>query len=173
MVRFETVRTFNRNNLEEADMKIFCTTTLLLVWLSLGTVHGHILNLLFEDQEDGTLVVSGLFSTGQSAAGAMVQIKSLASGDILYANRLPAESELVVIIPGEPYTIILDGGPMHKVIAKGPPPPAGFAAPVTKSAHSADPNREKISASRILWTLSGLLWGLALFFGYKKIKIKT
>lgn len=151
-------------------MKLFWAAALLLIGLDLGTAHAHTLTLLIENQEDGTLVVRGRFSTGQSAAGAMVQIKSLISGNMLYAKRLPAESELTVTIPSEPYTIILDGGPMHQSFAKGPPPPGGFTASLSESSHPADPKGKKTRAHRVLWALSGLMWGLAIILGYKKIR---
>lgn len=79
--------------------------------------HNLIMNVM--DNADNTITVVGEFSTGEDAAGALIRLESLLSGEILYKERLPQESELTITIPKEPYQIVLDGGPGHTIVKKG------------------------------------------------------
>ncbi|RXJ68906.1 hypothetical protein CRV08_05570 [Halarcobacter ebronensis] len=86
--------------------------------------HSLVLNLM--DNEDGTITASGMFNTGESAAGAMVRILAIESQEILYEKRLPENSELTIPIPKVAYTVVLDGGPGHTVSKPGIEPQGGF-----------------------------------------------
>ena len=86
--------------------------------------HNLIMNVM--DNADNTITVVGEFSTGEDAAGALIRLESLLSGEILYKERLPQESELTITIPKEPYQIVLDGGPGHTIVKKGVAPLEGF-----------------------------------------------
>jgi len=99
----------------------------ILIFLLPISMFSHTLLLKIDDNEDGTMIVQGVFNTGQSAAGAEVRLESFISGKILYKKRLPDESELVITIPKEPYQIVLDGGPGHQVVKEGIPPEDGFS----------------------------------------------
>lgn len=104
---------------------------LTLISLTLPTfinAHALILNVLNND--DNTITVEGIFSTGQTASGALIKINSLVNGKVLYKKRLPKEGELTIDIPKVPYEIILDGGPGHTVIKKGLAPKEGFTKEV-------------------------------------------
>jgi len=79
--------------------------------------HSVVLNTA--DNEDGTMEIFGGFSTGQSAAGAMLKIKSQITSKILYENRIPHSGNLTIKVPNEPYIIILDSGPGHRLEKKG------------------------------------------------------
>ncbi|MFY9110114.1 hypothetical protein PZQ46_11480, partial [Aliarcobacter butzleri] len=59
--------------------------------------HNLIMNVI--DNKDNTITVIGEFSTGEDAAGALVRVESLISGDVLYKERLPEASELTITIP--------------------------------------------------------------------------
>ncbi|NCD11065.1 MAG: hypothetical protein EOL93_00815 [Epsilonproteobacteria bacterium] len=100
--------------------KIACLFALPL-WL-----YAHTLLMHVGDNDDGTLSIKGEFSTGESAAGALVKLKILGSEEILAQQRLPDSSELVLEIPKIPYEIILDGGPGHQVRREGIAPKGGF-----------------------------------------------
>lgn len=89
-------------------------------------IQAHSLLLNVFDNEDNTITVEGIFNTGESGAGALIQLKSKNSNKILYEKRLPDESELTIKIPSEPYLIILDGGKGHKVKKEGIAPIDGF-----------------------------------------------
>lgn len=95
--------------------------------------YAHTLLLNIDNNEDGTITVAGSFNTGQSAAGAQIRFESLVSGKILYKKRLPDESELTVKIPDEPYQIVLDGGPGHKIVKDGVAPEGGFTKKVEET----------------------------------------
>ena len=143
---------------------------LLLFSLIASIAHAHSLSLLISDQGDGTLLVRGIFSTGQSAAGAMVELRSVPSGDLLYRQRLPEVSELEVAIPAVPYEVILDGGPGHQVVKPGIAPPGGYPEQ-PGSARSTPVEAGGCSAERILWLLSGLLWGGVVWSGIRSKRL--
>lgn len=96
---------------------LLCTTT--AVW-------AHTPLLMLEDNEDGTLTVEGGYSTGAGAAGVDLYVKTKMDRTILLQERFPESSILEIEIPNEPYYLVFDGGPGHKVVKDGPPPPDGF-----------------------------------------------
>jgi hypothetical protein len=82
---------------------------------------------------DDTITIEGKYDTGASAAGALVRLESLNSGEVLFRERLPRKSELTVKIPDEPYQVVLDGGPGHLSVKEGIPPASGFSAPLKEN----------------------------------------
>jgi hypothetical protein len=105
---------------------------ILLILLPLS-LYSHSLLLNIMDNKDGTILVSGAFDTGESAAGAMVKIQAINSDEILYQKRLDNEGELNLKIPKVPYQIILDAGEGEDIIAKdGIPPKEGFIVDTKK-----------------------------------------
>jgi hypothetical protein len=102
-------------------IKIF--SIILIIGLKLSA-HTLLMNVF--DNEDNTITVSGAFSTGQPAVGAMVRLEALNTAQILYKKRLPENSELSITIPSEPYQIVLDGGPGHQIVKDGIAPKGGF-----------------------------------------------
>lgn len=90
-------------------------------------IYAHSLLLDVYDNEDNTITVSGSFSSGEPAIGALIKLKSQVSGRVLYKKRLPNENELTIEIPKEPYKIILDGGPGHTIIKDGIAPENGYS----------------------------------------------
>ena len=103
--------------------KILKLLILLLLPISVFA-HSLLLNIL--DNEDNTITIEGGFNTGESAAGALIKIEAINSGEILFEQRLPDESELTIEIPKEPYKIILNGGEGHTVVKDGIAPLNGF-----------------------------------------------
>ena len=106
------------------NKKIFINLLFLLTLSSFTFAHTLLLNVL--DNEDDTITIEGAFNTGQLASGAQVRIEALASGEVLYKERLPDESEITINIPKEPYQVVLDGGPGHQIVQNGPEPKNGF-----------------------------------------------
>lgn len=100
--------------MNKRDILIFilliCTQTVLFA-------HSVVLNIA--DNEDGTIEIFGGFSTGQSAAGAKLIIKSELDSKILYENRIPQSGILTVKTPKEPYKVLLDSGPGHRIEKSG------------------------------------------------------
>lgn len=60
--------------------KTICVVLLCLL-PTLGFAHSLLLDLF--DNEDGTLTITGHFSTGETAEGATIRIESLATGTII------------------------------------------------------------------------------------------
>ncbi len=149
--------------------KIFIFLTLTL------SLYAHNLLMSVMDNEDNTITVIGEFSTGEKAAGALVRLESLVSGEILFKQRLPVESELTIDIPKEPYQVVLDGGPGHTIVKEGIESLEGFAKEVKEKAKS---NSVKLSKPEefnndwslttiILFTVCIVLLLLALYFSSK------
>lgn len=88
-------------------------------------IFAHSLMLYAINNEDGTMTVSGEFSTGESATGAIVKLIALHSGEIIYQKRL-VDDGLLVQIPKIPYKIVLDDGGSHITEKIGFAPPNGF-----------------------------------------------
>lgn len=89
-----------------------------LLILPLST-YAHTLILNVFNNDNNTITVEGAFNTGQSAAGALIILEALNTGEVLYKKRLPDDSQLIIEIPKVPYQIVLDGGPAHQVIKPG------------------------------------------------------
>jgi len=151
--------------------KIFIFLTICLS-VSLNA-HNLIINVM--DNSDNTITVRGEFSTGEDAAGAMIRLESLVSGDILFKQRLPQESELIVNIPKEPYQIVLDGGPGHTIIKDGIAPLEGFAEELkekvtdvnTKLSKPENLNNEWDFLTIFFFTLCLILFALSIYFSNK------
>ncbi|NQY20140.1 MAG: hypothetical protein HRT40_02335 [Campylobacteraceae bacterium] len=113
---------------------------LLLILILPISINAHSLLLNVFDNEDNTITVEGIFNTGESASGALIQLRYISSEEIIYEKRLSDESELTIKIPKEPYLIILRGGPGHKIVKNGIPPLDGF---IKKSSASKEKNKNK------------------------------
>lgn len=105
-------------------------------------IYAHELILNVKDNQDNTITVEGLFDTGELTPEAQVRLEALATGEVLYKERLPQTSQLIIKIPNEPYQIVLDGGPHFQEVKKGVAPKNGFTKNTNKSENS------KLSKSR-------------------------
>lgn len=144
--------------------------TLFFLLLPVG-VFAHTLLVNVFDNGDDTMTVVGEFSTGESAAGALMRLEALASGVVLFEQRLPDASELSVPIPVEAYKIILDGGPGHQASMQGIPPKGGFIE-APKQDTSAKPvssqgQRQTSQAGLLLAGLAFLLLFATMIVSYK------
>lgn len=137
---------------------------ILLVIALVSVLFSHKLILNLENNEDGTIQVIGAFDTGQSAAGALIQVESLLTGSLLFEKRLPDESEIELKIPLEPYMVIIAGGNGHRVQKKGIAPLEGF----TKKLKTKIITKKKIfkntNTLAILWSICIILLSLILYF---------
>jgi hypothetical protein len=91
--------------------------------------HAHSPILLVEDNEDGTILVMAGFSNGNMAAGKAIQLKSEASGAVLWEGALDENSELICPKQTEPYTVFFYGGAGHEIEKPGPMPAEGEQIP--------------------------------------------
>ena len=107
-------------------MKFKFKFNIIILMLFPLSLYSHSLLLNIMDNEDGSIIISGGFNTGESAAGAMVRLKATSSGEILYEKRLGSEGEVSIKIPKIPYQVILDGGKGHTIVKDGIPPKEGF-----------------------------------------------
>lgn len=101
-------------------------TTVVFLLITPMYLFGHSLVLNVFDNGDNTISIEGAFNTGESAAGALVRIELIESGEVIVKQRLSDDEEFTIEIPQFPYNIILDGGPGHIVEKVGMPPQNGF-----------------------------------------------
>ena len=81
----------------------------------------HTLFMTVEDNEDGTVTVQGMFSTGAVAVGVEVRLED-EKGKVLWKGKADDDGECTFKKPNMPYTIIMDfgPGPGHQAREKGP-----------------------------------------------------
>ena len=81
----------------------------------------HTLFMTVEDNEDGTVTVQGMFSTGTIAASVEVRLED-EKGKVLWKGKTDDDGECAFKKPGVPYTIIMDfgPGPGHQAREEGP-----------------------------------------------------
>ena len=81
----------------------------------------HTLFMTVEDNEDGTVTVQGMFSTGTIAARVEVRLED-EKGKVLWKGKTDDYAECTFKKPGVPYTIIMDfgPGPGHQAREEGP-----------------------------------------------------
>ena len=81
----------------------------------------HTLYMTVEDNEDGTVTVQGMFSTGAIAAMVEVRLEDK-KGNVLWKGKTDADGECTFKKQGVPYTIIMDfgPGPGHQAREEGP-----------------------------------------------------
>jgi len=138
----------------------------------------HSLVLGIYNNNDGTLSIVGEFNTGESAAGALVKLQALHSGEILFQQRL-TDDELVVEIPKIPYKVVLDGGDGHIDEKIGVAPPSGFEKlevkenPKPHTQKHDTPNRMSIKISSSLAVNVSIIFGFILLFATMFISMKN
>ncbi len=92
---------------------------LTVLLLATGPVFGHTLFMNLTDNEDGTVSVEGMFSTGAPAANLPLYLLDKNEKQIV-KTKLDENGEAECKIPDQPYTVFLDGGPGHTVREDGP-----------------------------------------------------
>ena len=70
----------------------------------------HTLFMTVEDNEDGTVTVQGMFSTGAIGTGIEVRLED-EKGKVLWKGKTDDDGECTFKKPNVPYTIIMDFGP--------------------------------------------------------------
>ena len=83
---------------------------LILVLALSALAFAHTLFMTVEDNEDGTVTVRGMFSTGAIAASVEMRLED-EKGKVLWKGRTDNDGECTFKKPGVPYTIIMDFGP--------------------------------------------------------------
>ena len=94
---------------------------LVLAFVLNSQAFAHTLYMTVEDNEDETVTVHGMFSTGAVAAMVEVRLED-EKGRALWKGKTDDDGECTFEKPGVPYTIIMDfgPGPGHQAREKGP-----------------------------------------------------
>ncbi|MBL3519723.1 hypothetical protein ACNSOP_02300 [Aliarcobacter lanthieri] len=141
-------------------------------------IFAHSLVLYVDDNKDGTITIAGEFNTGESAAGALVKLEALHSGEILFQQRL-TDDEIIVDIPKIPYKIVLDGGGAdHQEEKIGIPPPSGFdkveeKVVKTEAKKEQKPNRSLIQISSSPAVTISIVLAFILLFATMLVSIRN
>ena len=93
--------------------------TALLVLAIGSTALAHTLFMSVTDNEDGTILIEGMYSTGAVASKTPVRVEN-DQGKLLFQGETDMDGELEFNKPEQAYVIILDGGEGHTVIEEGP-----------------------------------------------------
>ena len=96
-------------------------TCIVLALILNSQAFAHTLFMTVEDNEDGTVTVQGMFSTGAIAASVEVRLED-EKGKALWKGKTDDDGECTFRKQGVPYTIIMDAGPGpgHQAREKGP-----------------------------------------------------
>ncbi|MEA3427962.1 MAG: hypothetical protein U9Q84_01810, partial [Thermodesulfobacteriota bacterium] len=105
--------------MEKILARLFTCLVLLLVLNSQALA--HTLYMTVEDNEDGTVTVQGMFSTGTIAASVEVRLED-EKGKVLWKGKTDENGECTFKKPNVPYSIIMDfgPGPGHQAREEGP-----------------------------------------------------
>ncbi len=98
---------------------MFTAAICLVLLATAATAQAHTLYMSVEDNQDGTVTISGMYSTGTVAGSTEVRVVD-GQNNILLKGRTDADGEFTFKKPSVPYTIILDGGPGHTAHEEGP-----------------------------------------------------
>lgn len=151
-------------------MKII--VVLLWVWVMHSTLYAHSLLMNIFDNEDNTITVMAEFSTGEKAAGALIRLESLVTGEVLYQKRLPLESELTITIPKEEYQVVLDAGPGHTIVKEGIAPLEGFVNKIqtkniVKVSQAQKTNHQWSALTTLFFIICMILFLMAIYWSNK------
>ncbi len=96
------------------------TALILVFMLGLATAaHAHTLFMSVLDNDDGTVTIEGMYSTGAVAGATKVRLED-SKGNILLQGVTDESGEFTFEKPKTAYCIILDGGPGHVATEDGP-----------------------------------------------------
>ena len=91
----------------------------LLVFCLAGAASAHTLFMTVIDNDNGTITIEGMYSTGGIAAATPVRLED-PKGKILFKGLTDEEGCLTIEKPNGSYQVILDGGPGHVASEEGP-----------------------------------------------------
>ncbi len=111
---------------------------ILLALTLLLPLFAHRVNVMVDDNGDGTVYIETGLSTGGTASGAKIHITERATGRPLWQGVIPKEGHITTDRPNVPYSIHLKMGKGHTVTKQGP-----ALLPITQSVEEADTTSEQ------------------------------
>ncbi|CCK81456.1 MULTISPECIES: hypothetical protein [Desulfobacula] len=101
--------------------KMVLTVTAIAVFFAItaSVLFAHTLYMNVLDNEDGTVTVEGMFSTGSEASGLPLYLEDT-KGEVIKKLKMDESGEITFKAPDVPYMIFLDGGPGHTLREEGP-----------------------------------------------------
>jgi hypothetical protein len=94
-------------------------TIALLSLLLSGAIWAHTLLLAINVNDDRTITVEGMFSSGDPAANVEIRLEAT-SGEVLSVKTADKDGKATFNQPSQPYYVVLDGGQGHIVEEEGP-----------------------------------------------------
>lgn len=92
-----------------------------MIWMASASIsaYAHTLFMAANENENGTITIECMFSTGGVAAGFEVRLED-DDGRVLWRGKTNAAGKATFERPEVPYSIIVDEGPNgHKVVEDG------------------------------------------------------
>ena len=114
--------------------------TILITLLLLLPLFAHRVNIMVDDNGDGTVYIETGISTGGVASGATIIIVERATGRPLWQGTIPEEGHLTTERPNVPYSVKITMGKGHTITKQGPE-----LLPITKKSEvdTSDKTEEK------------------------------
>lgn len=104
----------------QTHRKLNLTALAMVFMLGLATAaHAHTLFMSVLDNDDGTVTIEGMYSTGVVASATKVRLEDN-QGNVLLQGITDESGEFTFDKPKTAYCIILDGGPGHMATEDGP-----------------------------------------------------
>ena len=100
-------------------MKLHIRSLLLVLIMGFSTVAmAHSLFIAANENDDGTVIAEGMYSTGGVASGIEVRLEDV-SGRVLWKGEADENGKVTYKRPDVPYMIIFDGGGGHMAMEEG------------------------------------------------------
>ena len=94
-------------------MKKFITVLATCILLSATVVHAHSLFFTLLDNEDGTIELEGMYSTGEIASHTLVKVFNGENHALIWEGKTDDFGTCTFKRPSLPYEVELDAGPGH------------------------------------------------------------
>lgn len=85
----------------------------LVFLLSVTSIYAHSLFFTLMDNEDGTVELSGMYSTGEVPVRTSVRLINTENGNVIWQGDTDENGECTFNKPDIPYEVELDAGPGH------------------------------------------------------------
>lgn len=94
-------------------MKKTCLILATFILLSAGTAQAHTLYFTLMDNEDGTVDLAGMYSTGEAPVQTPVRLINTQDNSVIWQGKTDENGECTFNKPETPYEVELDAGPGH------------------------------------------------------------
>ncbi|WP_421901371.1 hypothetical protein [Maridesulfovibrio sp.] len=94
-------------------MKKICLILTMIILLGTTAVQAHTLYFTLMDNEDGTVDLAGMYSTGEAPVATPVRLINTLDNSVIWQGKTDENGECTFNKPTVPYEVELDAGPGH------------------------------------------------------------